>query len=117
MAMSYPPDVSMQAGSVLEAWKKIDPALKFGTLDQAALQADLTQATTWQSDLDTLDAQYTDLRNKRDALYGEMWDKLKRVRANIKGLYGDDSSAYEMVGGTRKSERKAPTRKPKPVTA
>jgi hypothetical protein len=56
MAMSYPPDVSMQAGSVLEAWKKIDPVLKFGALDQAALQADLTQATALQASLDALDA-------------------------------------------------------------
>jgi hypothetical protein len=116
MAMSYPPDVSTQAGSVLEAWKKIDPVLKFGTLDQAALQADLTQATALQSELDALDAQYTDLRNKRDALHGEMWDKVKRVRASVKGLYGDDSSEYEMVGGTRRSERKPPARKAVPAT-
>jgi hypothetical protein len=117
MAMSYPPDVSTQAGSVLEAWKKIDPVLKFGTLDQTALQADLTQAAALQASLDALDAQYTALRNQRDALSGEMWDKVKRVRASIKGLYGDDSTEYEMVGGTRKSERKAPSRKAKLVTA
>ena len=117
MAMSYPPDVSNQASSVLEAWKKIDPALKFGALDQTALQTDLTQATALQSELDALDAQYTALRNQRDALYGEIWDKVKRVRASVKGLYGDDSSEYEMVGGTRKSERKTPTRKPRTVAA
>jgi len=46
-----------------------------------------------------------------------MWDKVKRVRASVKGLYGDDSSEYEMVGGTRKSERKTPTRKPRTVAA
>jgi hypothetical protein len=102
---------------VLEAWKKIDPVLKFGTLDQAALQADLTQAKTLQSELDALDAQYTALRNQRDALHGEMWDKVKRVRSSVKGLYGDDSSEYEMVGGTRRSERKSPTRKASSVAA
>jgi hypothetical protein len=91
--------------------------LQFGTLDQTALQADLTQATALQSELDALDAQYTALRNQRDALYGEMWDKVKRVRASVKGLYGDDSSEYEMVGGTRRSERKSPTRKAGPVAA
>ena len=51
-----------------------------------------------------LEAQYTDLRNKHDTLYGEMWDKVKRVRASVKDLYGDDLSEYEMVGGTRKTK-------------
>jgi hypothetical protein len=91
--------------------------LKFGTLDQAALQADLTQATALQASLDALDAQYTALRNQRDELSGEMWDKVKRVRASVKGLCGDDSTEYEMVGGTRRSERKTPTRRTAPVTA
>jgi len=52
---------------------------------------------------------------ERDALLGATWDKVKRVRASVKGLYGDDSSEYDMVGGTRKSERKTPTRKAKPA--
>ena len=117
MAQSYPSDVSTQASSILEAWKQIDPVLKFGALDVAALKADLDQGQALQPEINALDAQYTALRNQRDALLGEMWDKVKRVRASVKGLYGDDSSEYEMVGGTRKSERKAPTRKARPVTA
>jgi len=115
MSQSYPSDVAVQAGSVLEAWKKIDPVLKFGTLDVAALKADIDQGKALQTEIDALDAQYTSLRNQRDALLGATWDKVKRVRASVKGLYGDDSSEYEMVGGTRKSERKTPTRKAKPA--
>ncbi len=61
--------------------------------------------------MDALEAQLTDLRNQRDALYAGLWDKVKRVRSTVKGIYGDDSSEYEMVGGTRKSERKHPARK------
>jgi hypothetical protein len=38
-----------------------------------------------------------------------------QVRSVIKGISGPDSSEYEMVGGTRKSERKKPKRKDKPV--
>jgi hypothetical protein len=117
VAQSYPPDVATQASSILEAWKQIDPALKFGTLDVAALKADIDQGKALQTEIDALDARYTALRNQRDALLGDTWDKVKRVRASVKGLYGDDSSEYEMVGGTRKSERKPPTRKAKPVTA
>ncbi len=61
--------------------------------------------------MDALDAQLTDLRNRRDALFLRLWDKVKRVRAGVKGMYGDDSSQYEMVGGTRMSERRSRTRK------
>jgi hypothetical protein len=46
-----------------------------------------------------------------------MWDKVKRVRAGVKANYGDDSSQYEMVGGTRLSERKPPTRRITSLTA
>jgi hypothetical protein len=60
-----------------------------------------------------LEAQITNLRNQRDELYQEMWDKVKRVRNGVKANYGDDSSQYEMVSGTRLSERKSPTRKAK----
>ena len=52
-----------------------------------------------------------DKRNQRDALYAQIWDKVKRVRNGVKGIYGDDSSQYEVIGGTRLSERKTPTRK------
>jgi hypothetical protein len=53
------------------------------------------------------------MRNQRDALYTELWDKVKRARSGVKANYGDDSSQHEMVGGTRLSERKSPTRKTK----
>ena len=62
-----------------------------------------------------LDAQLVDLRNKRDEVYSELWDKIKRVRNSVKGIYGDDSSEYEMVGGTRRSGRKPPVRRLAPA--
>ena len=50
-------------------------------------------------------------RNQRDEVYANVWDGMKRVRAAVKGIYGDNSTQYEMVGGTRMSERKSPSRK------
>ena len=41
-----------------------------------------------------------------------LWDTIKRVRATVKGAYGDDSSEYELVGGTRVSEHRRPARRP-----
>jgi hypothetical protein len=40
---------------------------------------------------------------------------MKRVRAGVKANYGDDSQQYEMVGGTRMSERKTPRRTATPA--
>ena len=79
-------------------WNQITPVPTFGTMTAVAFT--------------TLEAQLTDKRNQRGALYASLWDKVKRVRNAVKGTYGDDSSqsTREMVGGTRMSERKFGTR-------
>jgi hypothetical protein len=112
-AKPYPTDVIEQAQSVLAAWNQIDAKVVFGTLTNAALTTDITQANLLVTQMNTLEAQITNLRNQRDTLQTELWDKVKRVRNAVKGNYGDDSSQYEMVGGTRRSERKSPARKAK----
>jgi hypothetical protein len=109
----YPADILTQAQSVLEAWKQINPDLTLGELTQAALAGELSDASPLLAQIDALETQLTNLRNQRDALFASMWDKVKRVRSGVKAIYGDDSSQYEMVGGTRASERKAPVRKAK----
>jgi hypothetical protein len=57
----------------------------------------------------------TDLRNQRDASNQEIWTMVKRIRSGIKSFFGDDSSQYEMVGGTRVSDRKTPRRTAAPM--
>ena len=109
---SYPADVLPQAQIAAEAWRKINPSMTVGDLALTALTADLEQVLPIQTQLDALDVELTDLRNRRDALLFSIWNKVKRARAGIKGIYGDDSSEYEMIGGTRLSDRKSPTRKP-----
>ena len=42
-------------------------------------------------------------------------DLSERMLAGVASKYGKDSSEYEMAGGTRKSERKRPTRKTPPA--
>ena len=140
---TFPTDTLDQAQSVIEAWKEIDPALLVGQLTPVSLAADVQQAVPIQADLDSLDAQLTDVRNRRpppaspksimnifytmspskqliqfslsdlgEVSKGRRGSRIKRVRAGVKGIYGDDSSQYEMIGGTRMSERKPPARKP-----
>ena len=107
----YPSDVLAQAQQVLVGWGQVSATLAFGTLNAAALTADLTAASPLQTEIEKLEIQLADKRNQRDVLYNAMWDKVKRVRAGVKANYGDDSQQYEMVGGTRISERKPRARR------
>jgi len=111
MARLYPSDIIAQGRAVLESWQSIDATLKVGEYTPDVLDGQLEKAAPIEKQIDKLEAQLTDLRNQRDALYDSIWAILKRVRAAVKGLYGDDSSQYEMVGGTRLSERKPVARK------
>ena len=113
MSRIYPTDIVKQTKAVIEAWKKIDPNFKAGNLTPDVLAATLAKVDPILTQMNTLNAQMTDQRNQRDDVYGILWQYLKTVRTSIKGQYGDNSSQYEMVGGTRMSERKAAVRKPK----
>ena len=106
----YPPDVVEHAQDVLVGWGQVSATLAFGTLTSAALTADVTAAAPIEAEISKLEKLLADKRNQRDVLYFGMWDKVKRVRAGVKANYGDDSQQYEMVGGTRSSERKSPRR-------
>jgi len=107
----YPTDLLAQTTDVLAACRQIDPDMKAGALTQAAFAGELTQTQAIQAQIQALELQLTDLRNKRDERFTRMWDTIKRVRATVKGTYGDDSFEYELVGGTRMSERRRPIRR------
>src|SRR5689334_17565247 len=107
----YPTDVLAQTAEVLAACKQIDPAMKAGTITQAAFADELAQTKAIQAQLHALELQMTDLRTRRDQHLAHMWDAVKRTRATVKGAYGDDSAEYKLVGGTRVSERKRISRR------
>jgi hypothetical protein len=106
----FPPNVLSQAQEVLVGWAQVSATLTFGTLNPAALTADITTVSTLESEISKLEIQLADKKNQRQLTYLGMWEKVKRVRAGVKANYGDDSQQYEMVGGTRTSERKSPRR-------
>ena len=51
------------------------------------------------------------LQNEFKAEEAELNDLNRRYLSAAEAIFGPDSSEYEMLGGTRKSERKRPTRK------
>jgi hypothetical protein len=108
----YPSNVLKQAIGTQAAWTQIDEELAFGGLNIAGLATDINGIYQTQHDLATLETQLKEVRDRRDTLYLSAWDKVKRMRAGVKGMYGDDSTEYELVGGTRRSERKRARRTP-----
>ncbi|MGC1377752.1 MAG: hypothetical protein WA821_16085 [Anaerolineales bacterium] len=109
--MPYPFDSVDQAKDVIKGWKTFDAAFKVGELTCAALESEVNEALGLQDQIDALEKQLTDLRNRRDTKAASIWEMVKRVRSTVKGLFGDNSSQYELVGGTRLSERKKPVKK------
>jgi hypothetical protein len=107
----YPVDLLNQAQSIRNAWSEIDNELAFGDLTTSSMGAEIEQARLLDEELDRLETILVNKRNQRDTCYANVWEAMKRAKTAIKGIYGDDSTQYEMVGGTRLSERKSPTRK------
>ena len=108
---NFPKDAIQQAQSVLTNWGQISGALAFGELTLKSLTTDVDKVANTQAQISVLESQLMNLRNQRDAQLTGVWDKVKRVRAGVKSIYGDDSSEWEMIGGTRLSERKSPARR------
>lgn len=107
----YPSNLIKQAQEILTGWNQIAPVPTYGTLTTASFSTDLTAATALEAQIATLEAQLTDKRIQRDVAFKALWDKSKKVRNSVKGNFGDDSSQYKLVGGTRLSEKKPRTRK------
>src|SRR5262249_44683991 len=108
---NIPPDTLEQALAVLAACKQINPDMRVGAMTQEMLAHEITQTQSIQAQINSLELQAKDLRNKRDQHLVGIWESVKRARYSIKGNYGDDSSEYELIGGKRMSERKKSARK------
>ena len=110
----YPTDTLKQARSILSAWELIDPALKIGTLTHETIAGDVAAVNRLQEKIIHLQHELLELRNQRDAASIGLWNKVKQARSGVKGIYGDDSTAYKLAGGTPLSERKKPRRRSTP---
>ena len=108
---NYPTNVLKQSQELLGGLSQITPAPTISGITITSLTADIAAATALDAQIVNLEAQLNDKRNLRDTQYGSLWDKVKRSRSVIKGTYGDDSPQYDLVGGTRMSDRKPYRRK------
>jgi hypothetical protein len=106
----FRPELFIQAKNVLSSWVQIDEQMAFGRYTTATLVTALNRANGIENEIRDLENKLTDLRNQRLQNQDEVWNIVKTVRLGVRLTYGDDSSQYEMVGGTRASERKSPRR-------
>ena len=58
-----------------------------------------------------------ELANQIDALEADLKDWNERLLLSVASFYGKNSNEYEKAGGVRKSDRKKPVRKEKPIAA
>jgi uncharacterized protein YukE len=96
------------------ALASIDAALDLG--GGLTLQAFNQQVASLQAKLDeynTALSRVDELGNQVKAQEKKVQDLNERMLAGVAAKYGRDSDEYEKAGGTRKSERKRPVRKPK----
>jgi hypothetical protein len=107
----FPADVIEQAQDVLTGWTQIGSTVAFGTLTSALLTTDINAYAPLDVEISKLEKLLAEKRIQRDGLALAIWEKVKRVRASVRGIYGDDSAQYGHVGGTRMSDRKPRVRK------
>ena len=104
------PKLLQIAGETKEALGKISADLPTD-VSVAEITAKIADLESAVSELDALNAERTRLVNVKGDKAGALSDYLVHVRTSVKAVCGPDSSEYDMIGGTRSSERKKPKKK------
>jgi hypothetical protein len=107
----YPTDTLKQARTIVTVWNHLGTAPILGPQGYENLRSNLDNVQELKDKIGRLEKELIHLRNERDTACTEIWDQVKRARAGIKSTYGDDSTEYQLAGGTRLSDRKRPRRK------
>ena len=98
----------------LAGLKAITPAPNLGpALTLTAYEGEVTAFSTALDNYNQQLAAIDELQNSLDAAEASLRDKNKRILSAVEAQYGPDSSEYEQAGGTRQSDRKRPTGRPK----
>ena len=102
-----PSNVSQFGIDVRNAWVQVgsDQKLAGMELEEFVEAADATNES--EMEIKRLESQLMHARNIRDDNRYELWQIIKRVRLAARVEFGEDSSEYELFGGTRTSEHKS----------
>ena len=112
MATTGVNEVLKDAQKIVTVWTE-NPTFSMGEVTALSLKADMAELTADDEAVEGQRQKLTALLNKRDAQSAALNELVTRARSGIRSVFGPDSTQYEQAGGTRKSERKPPVRKPK----
>ena len=104
----YPTDTLKQALNIINLWDHIGTVPIVGPQGYEILRADLATAQELKEKIKRLETELLSVRNERDAACIQIWKQVTRARAGVKAVYGDDSTEYQLAGGTRLRDRKRP---------
>jgi hypothetical protein len=92
---------------ILNAWKTLAPDKTFGGMTVQQFEAFIKPSFDTRDQLEVLDDQRTHLLNARDDADEASLAKANAIIAGVAADpdFGDNSSLYEAMGRTRKSER------------
>jgi len=107
--MASPKDIEEKLNKILTAWKTQAADKTFGGMTVEQFEAVIAPSKNTRTQLAELDVQRTDVVNSRDDADEVSLAKTAMVVASVVGdpNFGPDSSLYEAMGYTRKSERKS----------
>ncbi|WP_446011975.1 hypothetical protein [Candidatus Electrothrix sp.] len=99
------PKLLQEANEIKKALEKIDDRLPDG-LKAVDMETKMGELETVVDEVDAVNAERTRLIDRKGEKSQNLSDHMVQVRAAVKGVFGADSEEYDMVGGTRTSERK-----------
>ena len=113
--------VLSDAAKIEKVWVK-NPSMTLGSdtdpsnpkVSHVEYQKAITTVEGYSSSIEDLRSQLDELLNKRNDSAKVLSQLNTRGLSAIRGIFGPDSSEYELAGGTRASERKRPVRKAAP---
>lgn len=107
--MRAPKETEDRLNKILNGWRKEAPDKSFGRMTLAQFETEIEPSFTARRNLADLDAQRARETNTRDDADEHSLSKADLVVAGVIGDpdFGANSSLYELMGYTRKSERKS----------
>ena len=107
-------NVLTDAAKIVDVWKQ-NPTFPLGEINLPELEANIARVREFDAGVESTRTTLTGLMDRRDDEARSLNDIVTRARSGFRAIYGPDSPQYAQAGGTRRSERKAPTRRaPKP---
>ena len=111
MPTKHSPDtVLANSEKIARVWAE-NPTFTLGEITLPILQSKITDLRKKRDEIETLRMQLTALLNEANAQASELADINTRALSGYRAVFGPDSSQYEQAGGTRRSERKRPSKK------